>query len=273
MWAFILYFICVEVGGEINDVETVKVMEGGVLNLHPGLEDLKGDVQIMWTSESGRENNRLAQMHQGKIYTHYDMRFTGRVQLDRKTGILTIMDIRTNESGLYEALIIINTLITGRRYKVHVYAPVSVPAIRSSSSVSVHQSTGTSQETEEFCSVLCSVKNDQGVFISWYKGGEMLKQTSNPDLNINLSLALELHYNDPETYSCTAVNPVSNKTVHLHMKEICPRREDCLDHCGVTEALIRLVLSGLVGIVAVGFLIDHLRFCSSQKRAAAAAVC
>ncbi len=124
-----VYFTCfhvVSVGGEVNDIETVKVMEGGVLNLHPGLEDLKGDVQIMWTTESGRENIRLAQMYQGEIYTHYDVRFTGRVQLDQKTGILTIMDIRTNESGLYEALIIINTHITGRRYKVDVYGKLQL---------------------------------------------------------------------------------------------------------------------------------------------------
>ncbi|XP_059383085.1 T-lymphocyte surface antigen Ly-9-like [Carassius carassius] len=274
MCAFILYFICmgVSVGGEVTDITTVEVMEGGVLKLDPGLEDLKEDVQIMWTFENGRENTRVAQMHQGRIYTHYDMRFTGRVLLDQKTGILTIMNIRTNESGLYEALSIISTDITGQRYKVHVYAPVSEPAVWSSSSVSVPQSTGTSQETEETCSVFCSVKNDRGVFISWFKGSEMLNRTSNPDLSINLSLSLELHYNDPETYSCTAVNPVNNNSIHLHTKEICPRQEVYLDTCGFTEALVRLVLSGLLGITTAVFLIEHLFFCSTQK-ITAASVC
>ncbi|XP_043086170.1 uncharacterized protein LOC122332816 isoform X2 [Puntigrus tetrazona] len=266
MWAFILYFICVEVGGEVDGLQTVKVMEGGVLNLHPADDDLKGDVQILWTFESGRQSTRVAQRHHGKIYTHYDMRFAGRVQLDRKTGILIIAGIRTNESGMYKALIITNTRTSTRKYKVDVYASVSVPAISSSSSVSVHQSTGTSQETE-VCSVSCSVRNDRDVFISWYKGGELLNRTSDPDLNINLSLPLELHHDDPEIYSCTATNPVNNKTVRLH-KDICPRQEGCVDRCGVTEALVRLVLSGLVGIFTVGFLLEHLSSCSSRRRAA-----
>ncbi|KAK7132769.1 hypothetical protein R3I93_019111 [Phoxinus phoxinus] len=268
MWAFLLYFICAEVGGEVDDIETVKVKEGGFLNLHPGLHDLNGDVQILWTFESGSQtqSTRVAQMHQGKIYTHYDKRLTGRVQLARETGILTISDIRTNESGLYKALIVINTHISGWKYKVDVYAPVSVPAISSSSAETVHTSTGASVET---CSALCSVRNDRDVSISWYKGSEMITQTSNPDLNIILSLPLELHYNDSEIYSCTTANPVSNKSVRLHMREICTRHEDCLDHCGGTEALIRLVLSGLVGIATVVFLVDHVRICSAQRRAAA----
>ncbi|KTG01887.1 hypothetical protein cypCar_00035026 [Cyprinus carpio] len=206
----------VSVGGEVNDIATVKVMEGGVLNLHPGLEDLKGDVQIMWTFESGRENTRVAQMHQGRIYTHYDMRFTGRVQLDQRTGILTIMDIRTNESGLYEALIVISAGITGRRYKVHVY--------------------GKSQETEETCSLVCSVKNDRDV------SGSVRTSCYSCEFTVNI-------------YDCP-----------FHMRRLAHDRKD---HCGVTEALVRLVLSGLAGIATVGFLIEHLIFCSAQKRTAA----
>ncbi|XP_052396178.1 uncharacterized protein LOC127944340 [Carassius gibelio] len=203
-------------------------MERGVLNLQPGVDDLKGDVQILWSFESGRQNTRVAQIHQGKMYTHYNTQFTGRVQLEQTTGILTISDIRTNQSGRC-----------------------------------------TQHETEDFCSVFCSVKNDRDVSISWYKGSEIVNQNSNPDLSINLSLSLDLHYHDSETYRCTAVNPVSNKSVRLHKKEICSPQEDCLDHCGISEALVRLVLSGLVGITAVLFLIEHLMLCSSQRRAAA----
>ncbi|XP_039530368.1 uncharacterized protein LOC120481019 [Pimephales promelas] len=131
-----------QVGGKVEAIETVKVKEGDFLNLHPGLHDVKGDVQILWTFESDSQSTRVAQMHQGKIYTHYDKRLTGRVQLDRETGILTIADIRTNESGLYKAVIIVNKKVTVNKYEVEVYATVTVPAVRSSA---VTVSTGTSR--------------------------------------------------------------------------------------------------------------------------------
>lgn len=82
---YLTCFHIVSVYGEIDDTETVQVKEGGFLNLHPGLHDLNG------------------------------------VQLGRDTGILTISDIRTYESGLYKALVIVNTHISGWRYKVDVH--------------------------------------------------------------------------------------------------------------------------------------------------------
>ncbi|XP_051956661.1 SLAM family member 5-like [Xyrauchen texanus] len=253
MWAFILFVISVEVGGEVDDVESVTVREGGVLRLHSRVVELKGNLQILWTAESGSQSARVAQMYHGNIYTHYDERFTGRVQLEQQTGSLTISNIRSNESGIYKALIVNNKQIAAREYKVNVYATVSVPAMSSSSLDSVHQSPVTLQESLELCSLICSVRNDQDVFISWYKGGEMLNQTRSSDLSINLSLPLHLHYNDTENYSCTAANPVSNKTIYLQMKDFCTQYEDCQQYCGDVEVVVRLVLSGLVGIASVVF--------------------
>ncbi|KAI2649418.1 CD48 antigen [Labeo rohita] len=271
MWVFIVFFIYVKdlVNAEWNGVKTM--MEGDVLTLHTGATQLNKDTETIWFFKSGNFTTRIAQMNNEKVFTHYEKRFADRLQLDQESGSLTIWNISTSDSGVYEVSLTIRLHISERKFKVDVYAPVSAPAIESKSLVIVHQSSGTSRQSqtiEEFCSMVCSVKNDKGVFISWHKGGEMLNQTSNPDLNIILSLPLQLHYNDPGTYRCTAANPVNNRTTHLHIKEICSQQEGCLDHCGVTEVLIRLVLSGLVGIATVLFLVEHLRFCSFQGRAA-----
>ncbi|ROL41052.1 CD48 antigen [Anabarilius grahami] len=227
-------------------------MEGDVLTLHTGAQ-LKRDSETTWLFKSGNQTTRIAQINNGKVFTSFEDRFAGRLHLDQENGSLTIRNISTSDSGLYEVSLTITLHIAEKKFNVNVYGTLKQPG-----------------EVEDFCSVFCSVRNDRDVFISWYKGSEMVNQTSNPDLSIKLSLPLELHYNDSEIYSCTAANPVSNKSVSLHVNEICPLREDCLDHCGVTEALIRLVLSGLVGIATVFFLVDHVRISLSQRRAAAA---
>ncbi|KAK7132783.1 hypothetical protein R3I93_019120 [Phoxinus phoxinus] len=232
--ALVLGFISVQqVGGEVDDIETVKVKEGGFLNLHPGLHDLNGDVQILWTFESSRQtqSTRVAQMHQGKIYTHYDKRLTGRVQLARETGILTISDIRTNESGLYKAVIIVNKKVTVQKYEVEVYAPVTVPAI--SSADTVHTSTGTSQ------------------------GPHLSNSATHPQTN-------QIYPN----HQGTSQGPhARNSATHPQTNQIYPNQQDSVGSCAEAEVLVRLVLSGLVGIATVVFLVDHIRCCTARRGA------
>ncbi|XP_059397161.1 carcinoembryonic antigen-related cell adhesion molecule 1-like [Carassius carassius] len=231
-------------------------MKGEVVTLQTGATGLQRDAEVMWLFESGDQTSRIAQLYKGTVFTHYEARLVNRLKLDQETGSLTIWNISTSESGLYE--VTISGFMPERTFKVDVYETISEPAIRISSSVA--------HPNQELCSVLCSVKNEQDVSISWYKGGEIVNQTTNPDLSMNLSLPLELLYTDAEDYSCTAANPASNKTIHLNIKEICPTHKDCPEYCGVTEVLIRLVLSGLVGFGIVVFLIEHMLLCSIQGR-------
>lgn len=112
---------------EAEDI--VKVMEGGLLRLNTDTEQLKGNIQILWTFENGKQSSRVAQYH-GKIYTHYDLRFSGRVQLDERTGDLSISNISTHDSGLYNALIVINKQISKKKYKVDVYGKICMQSMR-----------------------------------------------------------------------------------------------------------------------------------------------
>ncbi|KAG1926740.1 CD48 antigen-like [Pimephales promelas] len=266
MWIFVVFFIGVK--GLVNGEWVKTVMEGDFLTLHTEAEPEK-DSEAVWFFKGEHLTTRVAQMNKGTV-TYFEQGLSGRLHLDQESGSLTIWNISTSDSGLYKVTLTMKLYISEMKFKVNVYAPVSEPAIECTSLVTVDQSSGTIKQpraSEEICSVLCSVRNDRDVSISWYKGSEMMRQTSNPDLNIILSLPLELHCNDSEIYSCTAENPVSNKSVRLLTKEICQRHEDCLDHC--CGATIRLVLSALVAIATVYFLVDHVRTCSFERKAAA----
>ncbi|XP_031673859.1 uncharacterized protein LOC116376535 isoform X3 [Oncorhynchus kisutch] len=81
----------------------------------------------------------------------------------------------------------------------HVY-----PDVLSKPQVTVHDDIS--------CSVMCSVENGREVTLSWYKGGEILNQTSSPDHNITLSLPLKLDEQNRDSYRCEAANPVSKET-------------------------------------------------------------
>ncbi|XP_056589061.1 uncharacterized protein LOC130409237 isoform X1 [Triplophysa dalaica] len=210
------------------------VMEGDVLNLPTGKTEPRSLEDVMWLFERGDRTFRIAQMYQG-FSPFYDKSLTDRVEMDPHTGSLSIYNISTTESGLYTASLTINGFVTRKKIKVDVYASVSLPAV--SNSFTDTQTQGTSQEKYEFCSVVCSVKNDRDVFISWYKGDEIVNHSSSSDLSINLSLPLKLHYNDTESYSCTAANPVSHKSIRLHMKHLCPHYEGKITQTYIRKSL------------------------------------
>ncbi|XP_058616648.1 uncharacterized protein LOC131530408 [Onychostoma macrolepis] len=227
---------------------TVSAMEGGSFTLRTGLNEIQSN-PVEWRFGSSR--TRISKIQAGSIFPDDVTIFRDRLLIERQTGDLTVTNITNEHTGVYELSIDLGLRELPKTFIVTVYAPVPVPVItRYSPQCS---SSSSSSSSSGFKSVLlCSVLNVGHVTLSWYKGNSLLSSISVSDLSISLSLPLEVEYQDINTYSCVVNNPVSTQTKHLDIDQLCQTCSDC-DHywSQTTEAVIRLVVSAVVGVAAV----------------------
>nr|XP_055073585.1 natural killer cell receptor 2B4-like [Misgurnus anguillicaudatus] len=186
-------------------------MEGDSVTLHTDTE-IQRDDQILWMF--GPQGTRIAQIY--KLYNVCDPceSFKDGLKLDSQTGSLTITNITITHTGLYQLEIINSKGTSYKRFNVTVYARLPIPDITCTNSPF-------SLSSSSKCVLLCSVLNVRDVSLSWYKGNSLLSSISVSDLNIRLSLPLEVEYQDTNTYSCVVNNPITNQTQHLNINDVC----------------------------------------------------
>ncbi|KAI2650756.1 T-cell surface antigen CD2 [Labeo rohita] len=264
VYAFVLFCLSLfgfvgAFGVETDEMKSVSVIEGDTFTLQTDTEMKKDDL-ILW--RFGAEDSPMAEVNRSaqSISVSESMKgFKDRLHLDPRTGSLTVRNIRTDHSGIYEVQIIGNKILR-KTFNVTVYARLPGPVISRDCS---------SPSSSSYCSLVCSVVNVSDVTLSWYKGNSLLSSISVSDLSSSVSLHLNVEYQDKNIYSCVTNNPISNQTQHLDIDDLCQIHSDseCVCCCDSTKAVIQLVISALVGVatvVVLGFEITSRK--AEQKR-------
>ncbi|XP_050950811.1 hepatocyte cell adhesion molecule-like [Labeo rohita] len=247
-------------GVDTDGIKSVSVMEGDSVTLNTDVTEILG-TKILWIF--GDEGALIALMHTSQIslYNGPDGRFRDRLQLDHN-GSLTVTNTRNTDSGIYELNIKGGPSDQVKKFNLTIYSHLLGPITTRNSSQCSSSSSSSSQQN---CSLVCSVVNVSHVSLSWYKGNSLLSSISVSDLSISLSLPLEVEYQDKNTYSCVVNNSISNQTTHLNITQLCHTCSE-IYCCGVTEAVIRLVITGLVGVAAVAFVVYDIRSRNAKQK-------
>ncbi|KAK2907398.1 hypothetical protein Q8A67_006383 [Cirrhinus molitorella] len=227
--------------GDKKEMKSLSVMEGESVTL-PTDPEMRSNDLILWRFENYKIAEVNKTSHSVSIYDDVlEGRFRGRLTLDDKTGSLTITSATTEQTGVYQ----IQTNRTGKDFILSVYAPLPVPVIFRY----CPQTPSSSSSSVSRLVLLCSVLNVSEVTLSWFRGSSLLSSISASDLSISLSLPLEVEDQDQNTYRCVLSNSLTEQTQHL---DITLLSDTCSDSgCNAAEAVLRLVVTALVGVAAV----------------------
>ncbi len=88
-------------GAETDEVKSVSVKEGESVTLNPDLTQIQKISKIVWMF--GDKGPVIAEIIKNEMWlTETNEIFKDRLQLDHQTGSLTINNMKTKHSGLYE---------------------------------------------------------------------------------------------------------------------------------------------------------------------------
>ncbi|KAG7458492.1 hypothetical protein MATL_G00220880 [Megalops atlanticus] len=141
-------------GKRVSAVKELRSTVGGSVTLPDRVKEMG------YISKNG---TLIAKVMKSVMY-NFSGSLRDRVQWDSSTGLFSIIDLKTDDSGEYK---VENT--NGQKsvsvYQLTVYNPVSTPQVSSSN-------------IRFTCIVLCSVENGREVTLSWQRGGDTVQQHS-----------------------------------------------------------------------------------------------
>lgn len=106
------------------------MMEGDVLTLHTGATQLHKNTETLWFYKSDSLATRIAQMNKENGFTDYENKLAGRLHLDQESGSLTIRNISSSDSGVYEVSLTNGLNISERKIRVDVYGKLQLLPIQ-----------------------------------------------------------------------------------------------------------------------------------------------
>uniref|UniRef100_A0A9J7ZES6 Immunoglobulin domain-containing protein n=1 Tax=Cyprinus carpio carpio TaxID=630221 RepID=A0A9J7ZES6_CYPCA len=267
----------VAVFADSDALTPVSVTEGDSVTLNSGLTEIQNDDLITWTF--GHSETLIAQiLKKAQLFStsHGEAAgFRDRLKLDHQTGSLTITNIRAEHAGVYELLIVGGKLSS--KYFIVSVNGVSADEEKSVSVMkrdSVTTQTAVTEMHEDSTlwtfgaetSQIAEINRSAGIFSRYNaclpvsvissNSSQCSSSSSSSSSQQNCSL---VEYQDNNTYSCVLNNPISNQTQHLDITQLCHTCSDSVHCCGSTEAVIRLVLSALVGVATVILLVYDIR--------------
>ncbi|XP_067270842.1 uncharacterized protein [Pseudorasbora parva] len=276
-------------------VKSVSVMEGDSVTLNTDVTELQKYLMIQWTFGSSRiaEFNRL--MQPGFVY---DESFSDRLTLDQQTGSLTITNTRTKDSGLYK-LTIFSKDTSFMIFNLTVYEvtnAVKSVSVMEGDSVTLNtvtelqkylmiQWTFGSSRIAEFNKLMQTSSMYDERFTDRLKldhqtGSLTITNTRTTDSGLyeltivsretsymGFSVTVYERSSSSTCVSsfCVLNNSSVNQTEGANINDLYQPSSDFTHCCSFTEAVIRLVVSALVGVATVAVLVYDIRSTSHRQ--------
>ncbi|XP_077083209.1 uncharacterized protein LOC143736357 [Siphateles boraxobius] len=242
-----------------------SVIEGDSVSLNSDLTEMKDDDVIQW--RFGDENTLIAEINKrADSITVYDDvldgRFRDRLKLDDQTGSLTITNTTTEHKGVYERQI--NS--EKQSFILAVIDEIKSVSVMEGDSVSLNSSL---TEMKDYNVIQWRFGNENTLIAKINKWFDRITVYDN-DLDGRFRDRLKL---DNQTGSLTITNTTTEHTGYYLLLMFSQQRiisnsfskafrvsvYASVHCCGPTEAVIRLVLSALVGVATVIILVYDIR--------------